>query len=38
MGTILTRKRNDGSLVHTALIRIERQGKVVHTESQTFDR
>lgn len=38
MGTILSRKRNDGSLGHTALIRIKRQGKVVHTESQTFDR
>lgn len=38
MGTIIPRKRKDGSTGHTALIRIKRDGKVVHSESQTFDR
>lgn len=38
MGTILSRKRQDGTVGHTALIRIKRGGKVVHTESETFDR
>lgn len=38
MGTITSRKRKDGTLGHTAQIRIKRNGEVVHTESQTFDR
>lgn len=38
MGTIIQRKRKDGSLGHTAVIRIKRDGKVIHTETQTFDR
>lgn len=38
MGSILPRKRKDGSTGYTALIRLKRGGKVVHTESQTFDR
>jgi integrase len=38
MGTITSRKRKDGTLGHTAQIRIKRDGKLVHTESQTFDR
>ena len=37
MGTIVTRKRTDGSSYYTAQIVIKQQGKV-HRESQTFDR
>lgn len=38
MGTIIPRKRKDGTIGHTAVIRIKRAGKVIHTETQTFDR
>ena len=38
MGSITSRKRKDGTIGHTAQIRIKRDGVVVHTESQTFDR
>ena len=38
MGTILSRKRKDGTIGHTALIRIKKGGKVIHGESETFDR
>lgn len=38
MGTILPRKRKDGSTGYTALIRIKKAGKVIHSESETFDR
>lgn len=38
MGTILTRKRKDGSKGFTALIRVKRDGAIIHTESKTFDR
>lgn len=38
MGTITSRKRSDGTEGHTAQIRLKRNGKVVHTEAQTFDR
>ncbi|MBN9147769.1 MULTISPECIES: site-specific integrase [unclassified Nitrobacter] len=39
MGTIISRKRKkDGTLGHTALIRIKRDGVIVHQESETFDR
>ncbi len=38
MGTIIPRKRKDGSIGYTALVRIKRAGKVVHSESETFDR
>lgn len=38
MGTITPRKRKDGSIGHTVQIRIKRGGKVVYTESETFDR
>lgn len=38
MGTITTRRRKDGTLAYTAQIRIMRDGKAAHTESQTFDR
>ncbi|OLP56687.1 integrase [Rhizobium rhizosphaerae] len=38
MGTISERKRANGTKAYTAQIRIRRDGKVVHTEAQTFDR
>ncbi|MFG6413785.1 tyrosine-type recombinase/integrase [Roseateles sp. DC23W] len=38
MGTIIPRKRKDGSIGYTALVRIKKAGKVVHSESETFDR
>lgn len=38
MGTILTRKRKDGTKGFTALIRIKRGGVIIHGESKTFDR
>lgn len=38
MGTITARKRKNGSSAYLAQIRIKVGGKVVHTESQTFDR
>lgn len=37
MGTITTRARKGGDK-HTAQIRIKRNGTIVHTEAQTFDR
>ncbi|MBX5089400.1 site-specific integrase [Rhizobium lentis] len=38
MGTISERRRKDGSKSYTAQIRIKRDGKLVHTEAQTFER
>lgn len=38
MGSILSRPRKDGTTGHTALIRIKKGGKVIHSESETFDR
>lgn len=38
MGTIVSRKRKDGSTGHTATIRIKKNGKCVLQETQTFDR
>lgn len=38
MGTIVSRKRKDGSTGYTAQIRIKSGGKVIYTEAQTFDR
>lgn len=38
MGTITSRKRGDGTVGHTARIRIKASGKVIHAETQTFDR
>jgi integrase len=38
MGTITSRKRKDGTVGHTALIRIVRGGALVHQEAQTFER
>jgi integrase len=38
MGTIITRKRQDGSIAYTAQIRLKRNKKIIHQESKTFDR
>ena len=38
MGTIITRKRQDGTTGHTAQIRMKRKGALVHSEAQTFER
>jgi hypothetical protein len=38
MGTIVRRRRKDGSLGYTAQIRIHREGKRIYSESETFDR
>jgi integrase len=38
MGTITTRQRDDGSPAYRAQIRIKVKGKVIHQETQTFDR
>lgn len=38
MGTIVSRKRKDGSIGHTAQIVRKKGGSIVHRENQTFDR
>jgi integrase len=38
MGTIVARKRNDGSTGYTAQILRKKKGKIIHREAQTFDR
>lgn len=38
MGTILARTRKDGTTGYTAIVRIKKQGKVIHSETETFDR
>ncbi|MCK9917934.1 site-specific integrase [Microbacteriaceae bacterium K1510] len=38
MGTIVERKRKDGSIAHTAQIVIKQKGIIVHREAQTFER
>ena len=38
MGTIVTRKRGDGSTGYMAQVRVKRKGRVVHAETKTFDR
>jgi hypothetical protein len=38
MGTIVARKRNDRSIGYMAQVRVKQQGKVIHTETKTFDR
>jgi len=38
MGTVTTRHRDDGSPAYRAQIRIKVKGKVIHQETQTFDR
>lgn len=38
MGTITARRRKDGTMGYTAQIRIKSDCRIIHTESQTFDR
>jgi len=38
MGTIVTRKRGDGSPAYVAQILLKRKGEIVHREAKTFDR
>jgi integrase len=38
MGTIVQRKRNDGTVGYMAQVRAKQKGKVVHAETKTFDR
>ena len=38
MGTIIARKRKDGTVGYTAQILKKTKGKIVHREAQTFDR
>jgi integrase len=38
MGTIVQRKRNDGTVGYMAQVRVKQKGKVVHAETKTFDR
>ncbi len=38
MGTIVARKRKDGTTAHLAQLLIKRAGAIVHREAQTFDR
>ena len=38
MGTITARKRKDGTVGYTAMIRIKRGGVIVHKETETFER
>lgn len=38
MGTIVTRKRKDGSSAYTAQILIKKNGQIVHREAKTFSR
>lgn len=38
MASILSRKRANGTVGHTALITLKRGGKIVHREAKTFDR
>lgn len=38
MGTIIARKRKDGTTGYTAQIVVKREGRIVHREAKTFDR
>jgi hypothetical protein len=38
MGTVIPRKRSDGSTGYQAQVLIKRAGKIVHREGRTFDR
>lgn len=37
MGTIIARRRKDGTTGYTAKIRLKRDGKIVHAETETFN-
>ena len=38
MGTIVARKRKDGTTAHLAQLVVKRKGLIVHREARTFDR
>jgi integrase len=38
MGSIVARRRKDGSVGYTAQIKVKRGGKIVHSEAATFER
>lgn len=38
MGSILPRKRKDGTIGYTVVIRLKKGGKIIHSEVETFDR
>jgi hypothetical protein len=38
MRTIISRRHSDGSTGYTAQIRLTREGRLVHSESEAFDR
>jgi hypothetical protein len=38
MGSPTPRKRKDGSIGYMAQVRVKQKGKVVHSETKTFDR
>jgi integrase len=38
MGTIVQRKRGDGTTGYMAQVRVKQKGKIVHAETKTFDR
>jgi hypothetical protein len=38
MGTIVSRRRKDGTEGHTAQVLMKRKGQIVHREAKTFDR
>jgi hypothetical protein len=38
MGTIVQRRRNEGSVGYMSQVRVKQKGKVIHAETKTFDR
>jgi hypothetical protein len=38
MGTIVQRKRGDGTIGYMAQVRVKQKGKIVRAETKTFDR
>jgi len=38
MGSILKRKRKDGTIGYTAMVRLKKAGKLIYSQTETFDR
>lgn len=38
MGSIIRRKRKDGSVAYTARVKLQKAGKCAFSQAQTFDR
>lgn len=38
MGSILKRRRKDGTIGYTAIVRVKKAGVIIHSETDTFDR